>query len=272
MSATWTPNGTLTAGGKSLEYACYGPAPSDAATLVLLHEGLGCVALWRDFPAALAKATGMGVFVYSRAGYGQSDAADLPRPLDYMTREAMEVLPEVLDAIGFERGTLVGHSDGATIAAIYAGSVPDYRVRSIILMAPHFFTEEMGLAEIARAKVDFETGDLKERLGKYHRDPENAFRGWNDAWLNPDFKDWNVGDVIDHLRIPTLAIQGKDDQYGTLAQIDEVESRAYSPVDMLILDDCKHAPFVDQKDVVTAAIAEYCARLERIETAKVVGL
>ena len=267
MSAAWTANGVLSAGGKNLEYACFGPAPSDAPTLVLLHEGLGCLALWRDFPEALAKATGLGVFVYSRAGYGQSDPADLPRPLDYMNREAMEVLPQVLDAFGFERGVLVGHSDGATIAAIYAGSVPDYRVRSIVLMAPHFFTEEMGLIEIAKAKVEFDGGNLKERLGKYHRDPENTFRGWNDTWLHPDFKEWNVADVIDHLRIPTLAIQGRDDQYGSLAQIEEVETRAYSPVDTVILEDCKHAPHLDQSAAVTAAIADFCARLIAIEAA-----
>lgn len=265
MSGAWTANGTLSAGGKNLEYACYGPAPGEAPTLVLLHEGLGCVALWRDFPEALAKATGFGVFVYSRAGYGHSDPADLPRPLDYMTREAMEVLPEVLDAIGFERGVLLGHSDGATIAAIYAGSVADYRVRSIVLMAPHFFTEEMGLAEIAKARDAYESGDLKQRLAKYHRDPDNAFRGWNDTWLHPDFKEWNVADVIDHLRIPSLAIQGANDQYGTLAQIEEMESRAYSPVDTVILQDCAHAPHLDQSEASVAAIADFCTRLMAIE-------
>ena len=271
MTASWTPVGTLTAGGKSLEYTCYGPAPSDAPTLVLLHEGLGCVALWKDFPEALAKATGMGVFVYSRAGYGQSEAADLPRPADYMSIEAIEVLPQVLDAIGFERGILVGHSDGATIAAIYAGSVADYRVRSIVLMAPHFFTEEMGLAEIARATVAFETTDLRARLAKYHRDPDNAFLGWSEVWLRHGSNKWNIADVIDHFRIPTLAIQGVGDEYGTIAQIEEVESRAYSPVDTLILNNCKHSPFVDQRAVVTAEISEHCARLQRIEMAKVVG-
>lgn len=267
--AEWTQEGRLTAGGKSLEYRCFGAAPDAAPTIVLLHEGLGCAAQWRDFPQALSDATGMGVFVYSRAGYGQSEPADLPRPLDYMTREAVEVLPEVLDAIGFQRGVLMGHSDGATIAAIYAGSVSDMRVRATILMAPHFFTEEMGLAEIAAARTAFETTDMAERMGKYHRDPEHTFRGWNDAWLHPDFKDWHVGDVIDHLRIPTLAIQGRDDAYGTLAQIEEVESRAYAPVDTLILEDCGHSPHVDQREAVLAGVADFTARLERIEAAHV---
>ncbi len=257
------------AGGKALEYACWGPPPDAAPTVVMLHEGLGCLALWRDFPERLVQATGFGVMAYSRAGYGRSDRADLPRPLDYMTREAVGVLPQVLDAIGFRRGVLMGHSDGATIAAEYAGRVPDHRVRGLVLMAPHFFTEPAGLAEIARARDAYETGDLRARLARHHADPDNAFRGWNDAWLHPGFRDWNVGEVIDYMRIPTLAIQGREDQYGTLRQIDEIESRAYSPVDTLILDDCRHAPQQDRPDAVLDAVAEFCARLERIEAAEV---
>ena len=267
MTAEWAAAGRLSAGGKSLEYACWGPAPSDAPTLVLLHEGLGCTTLWRDFPQKLAAATGFGVFAYSRAGYGHSDPADLPRPLDYMTKEALDVLPEVLEKIGFCRGILVGHSDGATIAAGYAGSVPDVRVRGIVTMAPHFFTEEMGLAEIVKTKVAFETGDLRTRMATYHADPENTFRGWNDSWLHPDFRAWNVSEVIDYIRVPVLAIQGVQDQYGTLAQIEELESRCYAPVDRLVLQDCRHAPFLDQQKSVVAEISEYCARLERIEAA-----
>ncbi|WP_146348441.1 alpha/beta fold hydrolase [Falsiphaeobacter marinintestinus] len=268
--ADWTESGRLQAGGKALEYACYGPSPDQAPTLVLLHEGLGCVALWRDFPAKLAAATGWGVFVYSRAGYGQSDPADLPRPVDYMTREAVDVLPQVLDAIGFRSGVLMGHSDGATIAAIYGGSVADYRVRALILMAPHFFTEPMGLEEIERACTAYETTDLRAKMAKYHRDPDNAFRGWNDAWLNPEFKDWNVADVIDHLRIPVLAIQGRGDQYGTLAQIDEVDTRSYAPVEITILDDCGHAPFLEQPDQTLDHVTDFVTRLARIEAAEVV--
>lgn len=267
MSAVWAGRGALTVGGVSLEYACWGHAPSKAPTIVLLHEGLGCTALWRDFPAQLADATGFGVFAYSRAGYGQSDPAPLPRPLDYMTREAVDVLPQVLDAIGFTRGVLLGHSDGATIAAIYAGSVPDMRVRGVVAMAPHFFTEDMGLQEIAAAKHAYDAGGLRARLAKYHADPDNAFRGWNDAWLHPDFKAWNVTDVIDYIRVPVLAIQGADDQYGTTAQIAALENGSYAPVDTLILPDCRHAPFLDQPDQVLAKIADYCARLERIEAA-----
>ena len=176
---------TITVNGKTLEAVCYGPPPGKAPTIVMLHEGLGCVALWRDFPRKVAEATGFGVFAWSRAGYGQSDPVELPRPLDYMTREALDVLPGVLDAIGFRYGILLGHSDGASIAAIYAGGVEDFRVRGLVLMAPHFFTEEAGLQAIAAAKTAYEGGDLRERLAKYHGHVDNAFYGWNGAWLDP---------------------------------------------------------------------------------------
>ena len=263
------PAEPLVVGGKRLEYACYGPPPGEALTIVMLHEGLGCVALWRDFPERVAAATGMGVFVFSRAGYGQSDGVELPRPLDFMTREATGVLPELLDAIGFRRGILFGHSDGATIAAIHAGSVEDFRVRGLIVMAPHFFTEPMGLAAIAEARVAYESGGLRGKLAKYHRDVDVAFKGWNGCWLDPGFEAWNVADVIDYIRVPVLAIQGRDDQYGTLAQIGEIETRCYAPVDTLILDGCRHAPHQEQPEAVLAAVAEFAARLERIEAAEV---
>ena len=262
-------SGMLKAGGKALEYACFGPSPDEAPTIVMLHEGLGCLALWRDFPQKLADATGFGVFVFSRAGYGQSDLVDLPRPLDYMTREAMDVLPDVLSQIGLQRGILLGHSDGASIAAIYAGSVEDHRIRGLILMAPHFFTEPMALAKIAKAKVAYDTGDLKQRMAKYHRDPNNSFRGWNDSWLHPDFKNWNVADNIDYLRIPVLAIQGQQDEYGTYAQIQEIDDRIYSPVDVTLLNDCRHSPHIDQPVKTCTAIAEFAAQLQRMEQSKV---
>ncbi|MEL7115230.1 MAG: alpha/beta fold hydrolase, partial [Pseudomonadota bacterium] len=182
--------GWLTAEGKRLEWAAFGPAPENRPVLVLLHEGLGCVALWRDFPVALAKASGLAVFAYSRAGYGRSDPTPLPRPLDYMTREATGALPDVLDSIGAQEVILLGHSDGATIAAEFAGRTTDPRLRGLILVAPHFFTEPRGLAEIARAKAAYDAGDLRGRMAKYHDDPDIAFRGWNDAWLDPEFEHW----------------------------------------------------------------------------------
>ncbi|MFW2541957.1 alpha/beta fold hydrolase [Primorskyibacter sp. 2E107] len=270
MAFDWSNrSGQVLAAGQALENATFGPAPGQAPTIVLLHEGLGCTALWRDFPQALAEATGWGVFAYSRQGYGQSEAAPLPRPLDYMKREAQVVLPALLDAIGFENGVLMGHSDGATIATEYAGGVEDFRVRGLILMAPHFFTEAMGLAEIAKAKEAYDTGDLRARLAKYHAHVDSAFRGWNDSWLHPDFNAALTSDAIDYLRIPALVIQGREDQYGTLAQVEEIETRSYAPVDVVVIDECRHAPQFDQPQAVLDAVVDFALRLGRIEAAQV---
>ncbi len=263
-----TPADLMRVDGVGLEYACFGPTPSEAATIVLLHEGLGSVALWRDFPQSLAQRTGLGVFVYSRRGYGQSDPEESPRPLDFMTREACDVLPGVLDQAGVRRCILFGHSDGATIAAIYAGSVSDHRVRGLILEAPHFFTEESALSEIAGVHEEFESSGLKKRLARYHRDAEAAFRGWSSVWLNPKFRAWDVSEVIEYIRVPTLAIQGRDDQYGTLEQIRVIEERTYSPVDTVILN-CRHSPHLEATEQTLKAVEEFCERLERIESAKV---
>lgn len=257
MISPWQPHGFVEIKGKSLEYGCIGPSPDTAPTLVLLHEGLGCLALWRDFPQKLADETGYGILVYSRAGYGQSDNADLPRPLDYMSREATDVLPDLLNSFALRNAVLVGHSDGASISAVYAGTMDDPSIKGAVLMAPHFFTEPMGLASIEEAKDVFDTQDLKAKLGKYHKDPENCFRGWNDSWLHPDFKAWTITDVLDAMPVPILAIQGSDDQYGTLAQIDVITERSPSPVDTLVLDDCRHSPFLDRPDAVLNAIKAF---------------
>lgn len=260
------PSSPMDIGGCKLEYRCFGPSPAEAPTVVVLHEGLGSAGLWRGFPENLAAASGWGVLVYSRAGHGQSDLVDLPRPLDFMTREAVQILPKILDRIGFQSGVLLGHSDGATISAIYAGSIEDFRVRGLILMAPHFFTEEVGLTEIAQTRKAFDHGDLRERMSRHHRDPDNTFNGWNETWLDPGFKDWNVAEVIDYLRVPVLAIQGSDDQYGTLAQIEEIENRIYSPVDVEVLEACRHSPHLDQPEKTLSLAVEFLERLQRIET------
>ena len=268
MAFTWSPGqpGAVRAGGKTLEAACYGPPPSEAPTIVMLHEGLGCVALWRDFPQRLAEGIGYGVFVYSRAGYGQSDPADLPRPLDYMTREAVDVLPEILDASGVEHAILLGHSDGATISAIYAGSIADHRVRGLVLMAPHFFTEPGGLAAIRQAHTAFETGDLRSRLAKYHAEPDVAFRGWNGAWLDPGFESWNVADVLDQMPVPVLAIQGEVDQYGTMAQVEVIAERSPAPISIQMLPGCGHSPYLEEPEKTLAAITRFVGGLGRAGT------
>jgi pimeloyl-ACP methyl ester carboxylesterase len=252
--------------GRRLEGRCWGGSPSEKPAIVMLHEGLGSVSLWRSFPQQLAETTGYCVFAYSRPGYGQSEPRyPLPWPLDYMTREALEVLPGVLDAIGFKRGILLGHSDGASIAAIYAGSVMDLRVRGLCLMAPHFFTEAKGLEAIAQAKVQFETGGLRAGLAKHHADVDYVFRGWNGAWLDPGFERWNIEDAVSYIRVPILAIQGRDDQYGTLAQIDALTAGSYAPVDAAILENCKHSPHLEQPDQTVAAVSDFLSRLDRIE-------
>jgi pimeloyl-ACP methyl ester carboxylesterase len=251
--------GIVFADGKRLEAVACGPPPDQAPTIVMLHEGLGCVALWRDFPQKLAAATGHGVFAYSRAGYGASERIDLPRPLDYMSREARFSLPAVLEAIGLKRGILLGHSDGASIAAINADERPDERIKGLILMAPHLFTEAMGLASIAEARKAYETGDLRARLAKYHAHVDVAFRGWNNAWLDPGFKAWNIEDAVGRWRVPALVIQGADDQYGTLKQIRAIRARSPAPMTSLILEACRHAPQFDQPQATTDAIVRFCA-------------
>src|SRR5215475_7919683 len=201
-------SGFLTLGDIKLEYRCAGASDLPPA-IVLLHEGLGSAALWGDFPDRLAAATGVGVFAYSRAGYGASSPVALPRPLTYMHDEAKTVLPALLDAIGFRRGLLLGHSDGASIAAIYAGSTQDHRVRGLTLIAPHFVVEDVGLAAIRDAKAAYETGDLKTRLARWHRNVDVAFYGWNGAWLDPGFRDWNIADALAYIRVPIQIVQGE---------------------------------------------------------------
>lgn len=260
---TLPDQGFLDVAGQRLECRMIGPRPGEAATLVLLHEGLGCVELWGDFPERLAQATGAGVFVYSRAGYGRSSPAKLPRPVAYMHEEARSILPQVLGAIGFRRGLLVGHSDGASIATIYAGSVEDHRVRGLVLMAPHFFTEDSGIASIAAAGEAYAATDLRERLARYHADVDNAFRGWNDVWLDPAFRRWDITEELAYIRVPILIVQGADDQYGTIRQIVVAQEECYCPVEAALLPGVKHSPHREAADATLAAVASFANRLLR---------
>ena len=252
---------SLRVAGKNIEAAWHGPQPERAATLVLLHEGLGSVAMWKEFPQNLAERTGYGVLVYSRSGYGNSDPVELPRPLTYMHDEACEILPAVLDQAGVRKAILVGHSDGASIATIYAGSRQDFRVRGLVLIAPHFFVEDVSVHSIAAVKDAYETGDLRARLGKYHRDVDVAFRGWNRAWLDPDFRNWRIDEYLAYLRVPILSVQGEDDEYGTKAQIAVVQQETYCPVEVRMLPGAGHSPHVDQPEETLAAIGEFVTRV-----------
>jgi len=257
-------SGFLTIGPHHLEYRFIGPRPDRAPTIVMLHEGLGCVGLWGDFPERLQRATGAGVFAYSRAGYGQSSPVALPRPLSYMHDEARDVLPALLDAIGFRRGVLLGHSDGASIAAIYAGTHQDHRIGGLVLIAPHFFPEDVSIASIAEAKTAYETTDLRQKLARWHKDPDNAFYGWNGAWLDPGFRKWDITEQLAYIRVPLLIVQGEGDQYGTVAQIEAAKRECYCPVEVALLAGAKHSPQREAPEATLAAITDFVANVGRI--------
>lgn len=253
---TRRPEGFLRIGGSDLEYRMIGPSPDEAPTLVLLHEGLGSAALWGDFPDRLQEKTGCGVVVYSRAGYGASSPVALPRPLDYMHREALTVLPALLREIGFRRGALVGHSDGASIAAIYAGGVSDPRLCGLALIAPHFVVEAVSIAAIEATKAAYERADLKAKLSRWHDDVDNAFLGWSAAWLDPGFRAWDISHYLGRIRIPVAIVQGEADQYGTMRQIEIAQAALRGPLAVTLLGGTGHSPHRDAPDRTLAAVAE----------------
>jgi len=243
--------------GHRLECVRIGGAKT-APTLVFLHEGLGSVALWKDFPARVAAATGCPALVYSRAGYGRSSPAALPRAPDYMHVEALSVLPALLDRLGIEEPILVGHSDGASIALLHAGS-SKRPVRALVALAPHVFVEDMSIASIDEVRRQYETTDLREKLARRHADPDAAFRGWNDIWLAPTFRRWNIEGCLPGVRCPLLLIQGRDDEYGSAAQLDAIERQVGGTVARLELADCRHSPHRDQPEATLAAIVDFVA-------------
>jgi pimeloyl-ACP methyl ester carboxylesterase len=253
------PSGFLVSGSAQLEYRLIGPQPHAASCIVMLHEGLGSVGLWGDFPEKLQQATGAAVFVYSRAGYGNSSPVKLPRPLDYMQREALDVLPKLLDRIGFRDGVLLGHSDGASIAAIYAGGRQDNRLRGVVLIAPHVIVEEVSVASIAAIKTAYETTELRTKLARWHRDVDNAFYGWHGAWLDPAFRAWDISDVLAFIRVPIAVIQGVDDQYGTARQIEIIKDECYCPVEVTMLSDVGHSPHREAPEATLQIIADFVA-------------
>ncbi len=258
------PTGFLAIGSSDLEYRMIGPAPDSAPTIVMLHEGLGSAALWGDFPDRLAAATGAGVLVYSRAGYGASSPVMLPRPLDYMHIEALEVLPQLLDGIGFRRGLLLGHSDGASIAAIYAGAHQDHRVQGVAMIAPHFIVEDISVSSIAELKTTYETADLKSKLARWHKDVDNAFYGWNNAWLDPAFRNWDISEFLAYIRVPTAILQGVDDGYGTMRQVEIAQQECYCPVDVTVIPGAGHQPHREAPGATLDAITEFANAVLRV--------
>jgi pimeloyl-ACP methyl ester carboxylesterase len=229
--------------------------------LVFLHEGLGSIRQWRDFPAMVCAATGCAGLVYDRYGYGQSDVLAEPRrTVRFMHDEGLVSLPEILSTFQIRNPLLIGHSDGASIALIHAGS--GHAVRGVVAMAPHVFIEPLCLKSIDKAKVAFETTDLAGRLGRYHKDARKTFYGWADVWLDPEFKGWDIrGEFLPNVRCPVLAIQGHDDEYGTMAQLEEIGRRVGGPCELMKLERCGHAPFRDQREVVTAKVASFVKNL-----------
>ena len=294
-------SGTLAVREGTLETAWWGPGPGEAPTLVLLHEGLGCVELWRDVPERLAAATGWGVFAYSRFGYGRSDLTTLPRPMAYMQQEAVTILPQVLHAAGIEQAVLVGHSDGGSIAAVYAGiggmagegrpptsddiaagkgmvdgatpgrdtTAPAHghgrlpHLIGLITVAAHFFVEEVNLASIRQIRDAYETGDLRDRMARYHRDVDVAFRGWNDAWLDPRFRDFDITGFLPGIRVPSLGLQGSDDPYGTDEQLRAFRANVSAPIEIELIPGARHAPHLEAKEHTLAAINRFISRLPR---------
>jgi len=252
-------NGFLTIDSAELEYRLIGPQPSDAPCIVLLHEGLGSAGLWGDFPDKLQAATGASVFAYSRAGYGASSPVALPRPLDYMQREALDVLPKLLATIGFQRGLLIGHSDGASIAAIYAGGHQDHRLDGIVLIAPHVIVEDVSVSSIAAIQTAYETTELRTKLARWHNDVDNAFYGWNGAWLDPAFRRWDITDYLAYIRVPVAVIQGVDDQYGTARQVEIIQEECYCPVEVTMLPKTGHSPHREAPEATLRIVAEFAA-------------
>lgn len=249
----------LRIGGHRLEVVHLAGADADAPTIVFLHEGLGCVSMWRDFPQQLADASGCNALVYSRYGYGRSDPIDAPCGTDFMHREALDTLPALLDQFGIERPILFGHSDGGSIALIHAGG-SGRPVRAAIVMAPHVLVEDLTIRNIEAARVAYETTDLRARLARHHDDPDSAFRGWNNIWLHPDFRPWNIESYLPGIACPVLAIQGVDDEYGTLDQIHRI-ARGAPDVELLALPDCRHSPHRDQPQAVIDAVGRFLSRL-----------
>lgn len=253
----------------SLEYRWIARERTSAPLLVFLHEGLGSVALWRDWPSMLCNAARARGLVYSRPGYGQSTPRpqDEKWPVDFMHTQAREVLPSFLRAVGVDMNSdppwLIGHSDGGSIALIHAAGFPEC-VAGLAVLAPHVFVEDVSVSSIDRARETYLTTDWKVKLARYHSDPDSAFWGWNDIWLNPDFRRWNIEQLLPKVSKPVLAIQGEDDEYGTMAQIDSIAHHVRD-ARLLKLAACGHSPHRDQPQQVTDAIVNFIEQRRRSE-------
>ncbi|HEV7500043.1 MAG TPA: alpha/beta hydrolase, partial [Vicinamibacteria bacterium] len=249
-----------TSAGVRLEYERV-PGAGLSPTIVMLHEGLGSISMWRDFPRQVAEATGHDVLVYSRQGYGRSSPLEGPRAVRFMHDEALVVLPEILDALDVRRPILLGHSDGGSIALIHAGG-SGREVAGLVLLAPHVMVEDISVASIAAARVAYAQGDFRARLGRHHDNVDGAFRGWNEVWLRPEFRDWSIEQYLPRIKCPVLAIQGEEDEYGTMEQVERI-GRAIPDAQILKLARCGHSPHRDRAEDVLEAIRGFVASMPR---------
>jgi len=253
--------GQIEIDGMALEYKLFDSSQTHLPSIVMLHEGLGSISTWGEFPKRISARTGAPVFTYSRAGYGASPPFGTGLPIDYIKRHALDVLPKLLDAIGFRRVILLGHSDGASMAAAYAGNVDDPRIIGLILIAPHFFVEPETLAEIRNAREAYKARDLRKRLARYHSYVDAAFWGWNDVWLEPAFASFNLRDELAKIRVPTLVMRGDDDRYGSHRQVAMAKDLCRCPLQTLIVPQCGHVPHREKPEATLDAIADFYRRV-----------
>src|SRR5262245_1505707 len=251
--------------GKALETRWVEAGPENASTIVLLHDALGSAAVWKDFPERLAEETGSNVLVYSRYGHGNSDVLSDERTIDYIHYEGEVVLPELLDKFQISSPLLLGHSDGASIAITYAGKYHD-RVSGLILMAPHVFVEDVTVRGVIDAGVAYRSADLKQKLSRYHCDPDGIFHAWHNMWIDPNFKDWNIESYLSSICCPSLLIQGEHDGYGTVAQLETIRSHVPES-EMFLLQGCGHSPYREKPEATLHRIAQFISDLPRKEVA-----
>jgi pimeloyl-ACP methyl ester carboxylesterase len=245
--------------GRRLETLSFAPSTPGRPTLVMLHEGLGSIKLWKQFPQSIATRTGFGVLVYSRYGHGGSDRLEECRPVEYMHHEAEVVLPILLKELEIERPVLLGHSDGGSIALLYAGKHPE-SASGLILAAPHVFVEELSVKSIEKSRTLYESTDLRSRLARYHQDADATFWGWNNIWLDPRFRSWNIESCMDSIGCPVLVIQGHNDEYGTIRQIEAIQKRIPA-AQIAMLPECGHSPHRDQPEATLGLIVKFLADL-----------
>jgi pimeloyl-ACP methyl ester carboxylesterase len=242
--------------GKRLEIQCFGNPQHANPALIFLHEGLGSISQWRDFPEQIWNRTGCPTIVYNRAGYGRSDSADLPRTIDFMHQEANRALPELLKTLQVQSVIFIGHSDGGSIAIIHSAS-PKIPIRAFVLLAPHVFVEELTIRSIEQGKQEYLNGDLKARLAKHHPFTDHTFLGWTNIWLDPEFRSWNIEEYLPSIQAPVLLIQGEEDPFGTTRQIESIQTKSGGPVEVFLIPRCGHRPHVEKSQETTTRVVAF---------------